>query len=67
MKEKLVIDGREFTKSSFSGVQHSCVGVSIGKNDVLVTNTNTRSQILRFTPTEWDAFLKGVKNDEFDL
>lgn len=70
MSMKYSIEGRIFKKSSFSPVlpRVKCVDVSIGENDVLVTNLSDKdSSILRFKHDEWVAFIKGVKNEEFDL
>lgn len=70
MKNQVAINGRVFTKSSFSTVlpRAKCVGVSISSEDVLVTNLNQKdSPIIRFTRDEWVAFVMGVKNGEFDL
>lgn len=66
MKTKIKIKGRIFSKSSFSGGA-TCVGVSIEKNKVSVMNTNEKQTIVEFTNQEWCAFLKGVKNNEFDI
>lgn len=66
----VMINGRIFKKSSYSTVLPStkCIGVSISDEDVLVTNISQQGkQKLRFTREEWDAFIKGVKNGEFDL
>lgn len=70
MSMKYSIEGRIFKKSSYSPVLPNikCVDVSIGENDVLVTNFSDKdSPILRFKHDEWVAFIKGVKNEEFDL
>lgn len=63
------INGRVFKKSSssLSLVISKCVGVSISDRDVLVTNVSKNAPILNFTRDEWDAFIKGVKNGEFNL
>lgn len=61
------IKGKEFRKSTFSGESHKCVGVSITKNDVSIVNTNTKKEIVSFTHDEWKAFIKGAKNNEFDI
>ncbi len=66
----VMINGRIFKKSSYSTVLPStkCVGVSMSNEDVLVTNISQQGkQMLRFTREEWEAFIKGVKNREFDL
>lgn len=63
------IGGRIFKKSSYSPSARStkCVYVSISKDNVLVTDISTEAPILRFSSDEWHAFIKGVKNGEFDL
>jgi len=61
------INGQKFRKSTFSGKQHNCVGVSMNEDSVLVVNTKTKKEIVSFTHDEWKAFIAGVKNDEFEL
>jgi|GEM_PF-1053058 len=61
---------RIFLKSSFSPLATRtarCVGVSISDNDVLVKRIDNDGPTVRFSRDEWDAFIKGVKNHEFDL
>jgi len=58
----------EFRPSSFSG-GGDCVEVKQVPNDgpVAVRHSKQRAQpALVFTPTEWDAFIRGVKAGEFD-
>lgn len=45
-----------------------CVGVAAGPDDsVVVINTTTAGDDrLSFTAAEWDTFVAGVKNGEFD-
>jgi hypothetical protein len=59
-------DRKIFKKSSFSFYSGSCVGVSISDDKVYIINTNTKDSIVEFTKEEWDAFIRGVKNSEFD-
>jgi hypothetical protein len=68
-KENLttVINGKEFIKSSFSSSGGWCVGVSVSESKVCVVNTNEGKTIVEFTRSEWEAFIQGVKNNEFDL
>ncbi len=58
----------EFKKSSFSypvpGA--NCIYVSLGGGAAFI-KSNYNKNILKFTHYEWDAFIKGVKNGEFDL
>ena len=62
---------RQFKKSSYSPIFKAadprCVGVSITADDVLVINTKDDRKTLKFTHQEWDAFLRGVRNGEFDI
>jgi len=71
MKRKSLVynrDGLKFIKSSFSPMSKFCVGVSIGNESVKVTNTkDPNAPIVEFTQDEWNAFVMGVKNNEFDI
>lgn len=60
------IKGKEFIKSSYSG-ESTCVGVAIETDKISVVNTNEKKTIVAFTKAEWIAFIKGVKNGEFDI
>jgi hypothetical protein len=53
-------------KSSFSN--NTCVEVAL-INDYVMVRNSTRSSplILIFKPDEWEAFLTGVRNNEFDI
>lgn len=57
-----------WTKSSFSFANGQCVEVaSFPGGDVAVRDSkNPSGPALRFTPAEWNAFLGGVNNGEFD-
>jgi hypothetical protein len=44
----------------------ACVGVAIEGDEVRVVDTKS-SEALSFTPSEWAAFVAGVKAGEFDL
>ncbi len=60
-----------FRKSSFSGKfdgNSNCVEVAFAGDDVGVRDSKDRSKLsLRFTRSEWVAFIQGVKAGEFDL
>jgi hypothetical protein len=62
---------RIFKKSSFTNAPKpypTCVEVSISNDDVLIRNSSSLNQgTIKYTLEEWDAFIKGVKNGEFDL
>ena len=45
----------------------SCVEVAIEPGEILVRNSNIPGEQIWFTPDEWEAFVAGVKNGEFDL
>ena len=45
-----------------------CVAVAIKGNTVAVRDTKDATKnTLQFTSEEWDAFVSGVKNGEFDV
>ncbi len=57
-----------FTKSSYSLEPHICVEVALESTNIWVRDSKHRSgPVLSFAPEEWSAFVKGVKNGEFDL
>jgi hypothetical protein len=60
--------GHQFVKSSYSGTEN-CVEVARESNGrVIVRHSEDRTGLhLSFTESEWEAFLRGVKDDEFDL
>lgn len=55
-------------KSSFSSYNANCVEVSgLSSEAIRVRDSkNPRGGVLHFTPGEWDAFIGGVRNGEFD-
>jgi hypothetical protein len=55
---------RKSTHSNING----CVEVALLGNEVAVRNSKDRSgPVVVFTAMEWDAFLRGAKDGEFDL
>ena len=60
-----------FRKSSMSGRfdgNSNCVEVAIVADAIGVRDTKNRAQsTLRFSRSEWIAFIKGVKAGEFDV
>ncbi len=60
--------GSSWTKSSLSAANGNCVEVAdLSGESIKVRNSrDAKGAILRFTPAEWDAFLGGVRNGEFD-
>jgi hypothetical protein len=54
-------------KSSRSGAG-GCVEVAVLEDHVAVRDSkNRQGSVLVFTPAEWEAFLGGARNGEFDL
>ena len=46
----------------------TCVAVAIRRDIVAVRNSNDPvKKTVLFTPEEWDVFITGVKNGEFEL
>jgi hypothetical protein len=59
--------GPEWVKSSLSFANGNCVEVQDGIGVVRVRNSRVPEDgTLAFTPDEWQAFLGGVRNGEFD-
>ena len=58
-----------FKKSSFSGAGNAnCVEVGFVTAEVLLRDSkDPKSPVLRFTTSEWAAFIAGVKAGEFEL
>ena len=63
-----VVTGSTWVKSSLSFANGNCVEVSDQPGGTIgVRNSRDRGgPVLRFTPDEWQAFLGGVRNGEFD-
>jgi hypothetical protein len=62
------VAGPIWVKSSLSYANGNCVEVSdLPGGTVGIRNSRDREgAVLRFTPDEWQAFLGGVRNGEFD-
>ncbi|HLT70984.1 MAG TPA: DUF397 domain-containing protein [Acidimicrobiales bacterium] len=61
---------RGWRKSSFSSGGDNCVEVGVAEDGTIgVRDTKQQGNgpILEFFPSEWRAFLEGVRNGEFDL
>jgi hypothetical protein len=58
-----------YRKSTFSdrSPRDRCVEVAIMKDRISVRNSRDKSVALEFTSDEWDAFIRGVKQNEFDI
>lgn len=60
-------DALTWRKSTFSTDKDSCVEVAHSGDDTLVRDSKDagKGPVLRFTPTEWEAFTAGVVAGEF--
>jgi hypothetical protein len=60
--------GPQWFKSSLSGACGDCVEVaSLPSGGIGVRDSkDVRGPVLRFTPSEWNAFIGGVRMGEFD-
>lgn len=57
----------KWRKASFSDANGACVELADTGDAVAIRDSkDPDGPVLRFTKTEIDAFLKGVKSDEFD-
>ncbi len=62
MSENLI-----WVKSSLSTSQDSCVEIAAMLDGIAVRDSKDKTgPVLRFTGSEWRAFLAGVKSGEFD-
>ncbi|WP_054814680.1 DUF397 domain-containing protein [Nocardia arizonensis] len=70
MSDNIFIEGdfnAKFAKSSFSDGGGECVEVAFIGGGVAVRDSKNRSgPVLRFTSSEWRAFLAAVRGGEFD-
>ncbi len=69
MKYFSVTDSSQnWIKSSYSMTNGNCVEVAGLSGDVILVrdSKNTKGPVLGFTQGEWDAFVGGVRNGEFD-
>jgi hypothetical protein len=60
--------GASWTKSSLSGGSGNCVEVANLPGGLIGVrhSMNVQGPVLQFTPSEWQAFLDGVRKGEFD-
>jgi len=63
------LTGADWRKSRHSGEEAACVETAfLADGRVAVRDSKDRSgPALIYTPREWDAFLAGAKDGEFDL
>jgi hypothetical protein len=68
---RMLFPDSTFRKSSYSGKfdgNSNCVEVAVAQDAIGVRDSKNRNDsVLRFTRSEWDAFIQGVKAGEFDL
>jgi hypothetical protein len=62
-------NSRAWRKSSYSQGGAECVEIAIdaaGQRHIRDSKQHGAGPILEFTPAEWTAFVRGVKDGEFD-
>jgi hypothetical protein len=60
--------GAQWFKSSYSSPNGNCVELAVLGDGVGLRDSKDRSgPVLRFTPSEWEAFVSGVRDGEFDI
>jgi hypothetical protein len=58
----------EWRKSSYSGSNANCIEVAfVDGNIALRDSKDPYGLVLAFTPAEWQAFISGACDGEFDL
>ena len=58
----------EVWRTSSYSVGGNCVEVAFADHHVAVRDSKNRNgSVIMFTPDEWGAFLRGVRDGEFDL
>ncbi|OGN05935.1 MAG: hypothetical protein A2746_02420 [Candidatus Yanofskybacteria bacterium RIFCSPHIGHO2_01_FULL_44_22] len=69
MFKHIKVRDEDFRTSSWSkNNPKTCVAVAITPNGVAVRNSNDQTKnAVFFTNDEWSTFVKGVKNNEFDV
>lgn len=67
--QRSAVSSRTWLRSSFcQGASDTCVDVALGPGDIGVRDSKAPDgPVLRFTAEEWEAFLLGVRNGEFEL
>jgi hypothetical protein len=67
--KELDLSCAEWHTSSFSGSHGQCVQVAFldGGYVAVRDSKSSHGPALTFTPSEWEAFVSGVKSGEFDL
>ena len=63
------LSGAQWRKSTHSDADGQCVEVATNISGVIAVrdSTDPEGSVLIFTPAEWDAFVGGVQDGEFDL
>ena len=64
------LTGAQWRKSTRSNGQGACVEVATNLADMVAvrdTKDKGTGPILVFTPDQWDAFISGTKDGEFDV
>ena len=60
-------EGAVWRKSSFSNAQLECVEVAfLADGDVALRESDAPGQVVVTSAAKWDAFLAGVRGNEFD-
>ncbi len=66
--QKVDMDGFVASRFTFITNRRTCVSVKISEDKIQIRDTRDPDKTtLTFRPDEWDAFIKGVKDGEFDI
>ena len=63
------LEGAIFRKSSRSGQTGNCVEVATNLSGIVAVRHSRRpgAEVIVYTTAEWEAFIGGAKDGEFDL
>jgi uncharacterized protein DUF397 len=60
-------DGTVYRTSSFSGGGNCVQAGQLKNGDIRVRDSRNPSAVVTISAVDWNAFIAGVKNDEFDF
>ena len=66
--QKIDVDGFATSSLTYITNRRTCVSVKMTGDKIQIRDTkDVGKTTLTFNPDEWESFIKGVKNGEFDI